>query len=82
METDFIGSTLTNIIIVVERIFKNLNARQLNTCSRVCKVWRDQAKREKERRQYLRWNCFLHDNTSAVNGIDRSWWDNVTSYIL
>ncbi|BFZ01608.1 hypothetical protein BsWGS_04646 [Bradybaena similaris] len=82
MESDFIGSTLTNIMIVVERIFRNLSARQLNTCSRVCKVWRDQAKREKERRQYFKWNCFLVDHAASVGGDNKSWWQSVTNFIL
>ncbi|BFZ01610.1 hypothetical protein BsWGS_04649 [Bradybaena similaris] len=81
MESDFIGSTL-NIFIVVERIFRNFNARQLNTCSRVCKVWRDQAKREKERRKYLKWNIFVYDETSSVGSDIRSWWQSVANFLL
>ncbi|BFZ01609.1 hypothetical protein BsWGS_04648 [Bradybaena similaris] len=81
MDSDFIGSTL-NIFIVVERIFRNLTARELNTCSRVCTLWRDQAKREKERRKYLKWNIFVYDHASSVGSDIRSWWQSVTNFLL
>ncbi|KAK3792869.1 hypothetical protein RRG08_039803 [Elysia crispata] len=80
--TDLCCDVLTNIIVVVEKIFKCLNARQLNTCAKVCKVWSYQAKREKESRMWMRWNYFSADHLEAGDFDAQEWWSTVKSFIL
>ncbi|GFS04814.1 F-box only protein 22 [Elysia marginata] len=80
--TDLCGDVLTNVIVVVEKIFKCLNARQLNNCARVCKVWNYQAKREKESREWMRWNFFSSDHFEAGDFDAQEWWLQVKSFIL
>ncbi|RUS71326.1 hypothetical protein EGW08_020911 [Elysia chlorotica] len=75
------GDVLTNII-VVEKIFKCLNARQLNICAKVCKVWNYQAKREKESRVWMRWNLFSADHREQGDFDAKEWWSSVKSFIL
>ncbi|XP_059175760.1 F-box only protein 22-like isoform X3 [Physella acuta] len=79
---DISGNVLTNVIIVLDRIFKFLSARQLNTCSRVCKTWCDQARREKASRAKMRWNYFKHTQNIEDGHIDEQWWTLVKHYIL
>uniref|UniRef100_A0A2C9KFM9 FIST C-domain domain-containing protein n=1 Tax=Biomphalaria glabrata TaxID=6526 RepID=A0A2C9KFM9_BIOGL len=77
-------NVLTNILVVLERIFKCMNIRQLNKCSLVCKSWRDQVRREKCRREKyfpkLRWNSFKHEGD--VNSIEESWWNSIRDFIM
>ncbi|KAH9500927.1 F-box only protein 22 [Bulinus truncatus] len=59
-----------------------MNARQLNKCSRVCKAWRDQVRRENSRREKyfhkLRWNYFKYDG----EGVEESWLHCIRDFIM
>ncbi|XP_005109159.1 F-box only protein 22 [Aplysia californica] len=74
---DCCWAALSNII-VLEKIFKNLNARELNGCSRVCKLWRDEAVKAKCSRRQMRWHSFFCEHNTA----DEEWWSSVNSYFL